>query len=162
MRISCAVAAALAACAAASAAPASTSLVFTLTTTQGPTMITAPSAAASSEVGETFVSTLTLSNDGAAQLGRGAWAKVGTMRFSYTIRKQCATFGPVCDATADFVTVSTLPGGTVLAGGTGLSIAYQSITIPVIGGTGRYSGARGTVTISPSSTKTNVYRLDLP
>jgi hypothetical protein len=154
--------AALAACAPPSLARAATALVFSLTTTQGPTTVDSATGLHPSEVGETFVSSLALANAGSPQLGRRAWARVGTMRFSYTIRRQCTAFGPVCDATADFATVSALPGGTVVAGGKGISTAYQTITIPVIGGTGRYAGARGTVTISPSSRKVSVYRLELP
>ena len=66
------------------------------------------------------------------------------MRFSYTIRHQCAAFTPSCTATADFATVSTLPGGTVVANGSRISIAQPTIKIPVVGGTGLYKGASGT------------------
>src|SRR5580692_8966386 len=101
--------AALAACAPPSLARAATALVFSLTTTQGPTTVDSATGLHPSEVGETFVSSLALANAGSPQLGRRAWAQVGTMRFSYTIRRQCAAFGPLCDATADFATVSALP-----------------------------------------------------
>jgi hypothetical protein len=143
-------------------ASAANPVVFNHKKTPGPPPPASATGLHASEVGETFVSSLALANAGSPQLGRGAWAQVGTMRFSYTIRRQCAAFGPLCDATADFATVSALPGGTLIAGGRAISIAYQTITIPVIGGTGRYAGARGTVTISPSSRKVSVYRLELP
>lgn len=145
----------------ATVAGAATPLHFTLRTMQGPTSV-ASAGRASSAVAETYLSTLTLLNAGAAQLGKPAWAQVGTMRFSYVPRKHCTAYGTVCDKTADFSSVSVLPGGTVLASGVGLSIANPTITIPVVGGTGRYAGASGTVTISPSSTKVSIYRLELP
>jgi hypothetical protein len=138
---------------------ARTALVITAKTTQGPT-VTHPHAPPGG-VGDTFASSLKLVTV-TAQLGKPEGATLGTMRFSYTIRKQCTSFGKTCVATADFETVTTLPGGTVIANGEALSIAHPSITIPVVGGTGRYAGARGTVTISPSSTKTSTYRLRLP
>jgi len=147
----------------AAVASAATPLAFTLRTTQGPTSVaTAGQAASSSVSGETFVSTLTLLNGASPQLGKRAWAKVGTMRFSYVMRKHCSSYGTVCGKTADFSSVTVLPGGTVLASGEALSIANPTITIPVVGGTGRYAGASGSVTISPTSSKINVYRLELP
>ena len=56
-----------------------------------------------------------LVNRKTAQLGLAPHAVAGSMQFSYTIRHQCAAFTPTCIATADFATVSTLPGGTVVA-----------------------------------------------
>ena len=134
-------------------------LLIAVKTTQGPT-VTQPHAPPGG-VGDTFNSSLKLVIL-TAQLGKAAGSTLGTMHFQYTIRKQCTSFGKTCVATADFETVTMLPGGTVIANGKALSIAHPSITIPVVGGTGRYAGARGTVTISPSSTKTSTYKLTLP
>ena len=145
---------------AASSASASRSLVFTVKTKQGPT-VAHPHPPAGG-VGDSYESSLTLANAGIPQLGRPARATVGTMQFTFTIRKQCMSFSPKCVATADFTTVTTLPGGTVRAGGKGISIAYPEIVIPVTGGTGRYKGAHGTVSISPTSEKLSTYRLRLP
>ncbi len=145
---------------AASSASASRSLVFTVKTKQGPT-VAHPHAPAGG-VGDSYESSLTLANAGIPQLGRPARATVGTMQFTYTIRKQCTSFSPKCVATADFTTVTMLPGGTVRAGGKGISIANPEIVIPVTGGTGRYEGAHGTVSISPTSEKLSTYRLRLP
>ncbi|HEY4348895.1 MAG TPA: hypothetical protein VGM80_15030, partial [Gaiellaceae bacterium] len=75
---------------------------------------------------------------------------------------QCTSFGRQCASTADFDTVTMLPGGTVIASGKAISISRPTITIPVVGGTGRYEGARGTITISPSSTKFSTFRLIIP
>jgi hypothetical protein len=113
-------------------------------------------------IGDTYVSTLALRNAGIAQLGAGRHAEIGSMALSYTIRRQCTAFSKKCVATADFHTVTTLPGGTVRAGGRSISIASPSIRIPVTGGTGRFENARGYVTISPSSTRLSTYVLTLP
>jgi hypothetical protein len=138
---------------------AGNALVITAKTTQGPT-VTHPHAPPGG-VGDTFDSSLKLVTL-TSQLGKAAGSTLGTMRFEYTIRKQCTSFTKTCVATADFETVTTLPGGTVTANGKALSIARPWITIPVVSGTGRYAGAHGTVTISPSSTKTSTYKLTLP
>jgi hypothetical protein len=150
----------LLAAALASNASASRSLVFTVKSKQGPTVAHARPPAGG--VGDWYDSSLSLANAGIPQLGRPAHAAVGTMQFTYTIRKQCTSFSPRCRATADFTTVTTLPGGTVKAAGRSISIANPEIVIPVTGGTGRYKGAHGTVSISPTSEKLSTYRLRLP
>jgi hypothetical protein len=144
----------------ASDASASRSLVFTLETKQGPTV--AHPHPPPGGVGDAYDSSLTLANAAVPQLGRPAHASVGMMRFTYTIRRQCTSFSPSCRATADFTTVTTLPGGTVTAAGSSISIANPEIVIPVTGGTGRYRRAHGTVSISPTSEKISTYRLRLP
>ncbi len=136
------------------------SLTFTVSTRQGPT--TAHPHPPSGGTGDSYVSSLELLNRKAAQLGKPAHSAIGTMEFTYTLRKQCPASQPSCVATADFDTVSMLPGGTVLASGKSISISETTITIPVTGGTGRYAGATGTVTISPSSQKISTYDLELP
>jgi hypothetical protein len=135
-------------------------LTYSFKTRQGPTMVEAHPPAG--EAGDTFDSSLALVNRRTAQLGLAPHAVAGAMRFSYTIRHQCASFTPKCVATADFATVSSLPGGTVIAKGSRISIADPTITIPVVGGTGLYKGARGTISISPSSTKRSVFVITLP
>ena len=139
---------------------ASTRLSFTFKTRQGPAVHHAnpPSGA----VGDSYQSTLVLRNAGIAQLGAGRHEKVGSMELGYTIRRQCTAFAKRCVATADFDTVTTLPGGKVLAGGRSISIATPSIRIPVTGGTGRFEHVHGWVTISPSSTRISTYELTLP
>jgi hypothetical protein len=151
---------ALLAAALAQSASASRSLVFTVKTKQGPT-VAHPHPPAGG-VGDSYDSSLVLANGGIRQFGRAAHALVGTMQFTYTIRKQCTSFSPRCLATADFTTVTSLPGGTVNASGRSISIANPEIVIPVTGGTGRYKDAHGTVSISPTSEKLSTYRLRLP
>ena len=84
------------------------------------------------------------------------------MRLSYTIRKAVLGFTTECVATADFATVTTLPGGTVLAGGNAISIATPEHQDPRDRGNRPLQGRRGRVTISPSSTQISTYRLTLP
>jgi hypothetical protein len=135
-------------------------LTLSFKTRQGPTMVDPHPPVG--ETGDTFDSSLELVNRMTAQLGVGPHAVAGSMRFSYTIRRQCAAFTPKCVATADFNTVSNLPGGTVIARGANVSIADPTITIPVVGGTGLYRRATGTVSISPTSTKRSIFSLTLP
>ncbi len=158
-RLSALVCAVVASVSFAAGAVAGSTLRFTVKTVQGPTAAHPHPPAGG--VGDTYVSSLKLVNAGIAQLGKGARAKVGTMQFTYTIRKQCTSFTRTCVATADFNTVTTLPGGKVVANGKAISIANPTITIPVVGGTGHFAGARGTVTISPTSTKLSTYKLTL-
>jgi len=140
---------------------ASTKRSYTFKTRQGPTAHTAHPPAGT--VGDTFDSTLVLRNAGLAQLGGGTHAKVGSMKLSFTIRKACSGLtNAKCDARADIETVSTLPGGNVTAGGRLVSIVEPSIRIPVTGGSGRFRGARGWVTISPSASKLSTFELTLP
>jgi hypothetical protein len=160
VRVQALAAAALAVLVLAPASAASTTLSYTFKTRQGAVSHQAHPPAGG--VGDTYSSRLVLRNAGLAQLGAGRHASVGSMRLQYTLRKQCAAFTRNCVATADFVTVTVLPGGKVLAAGKRISISSPNIKIPVTGGTGRFQGARGWVTISPSSTQISTYQLTVP
>jgi hypothetical protein len=151
---------ALAAAAVTSVAAAGTPVTIVVTTKQGPTVQHAHPPA--TEVGDTFDSSLVLLNPKhVRQFGLRGKAKVGTMSFSYTIRSQCRAFEPTCRSRADIETTSTLPDGTIDAAGKDVTIAKPTISVTVTGGTGRYAGAHGTLTMGPASTGTNVYRLEL-
>jgi hypothetical protein len=56
--------------------------------------------------------------------------------------------------------VARLPGGTIRFRGTGTF--GENEPIPVVGGTGRFSGARGTLTVGEGESPLNTYRLTLP
>ena len=145
----------------AAAATAGTPVTIVVATKQGPTVQHAYPPA--TEVGDRFDSSLVLVNPKhVRQFGLAGKAKVGTMSFSYTIRSQCRAFEPACRSRADIQTTSTLPGGTIDAAAKDVTIATPRIVVPVTGGTGRYAGAHGTLTMGPASTQTNVYRLELP
>jgi hypothetical protein len=56
--------------------------------------------------------------------------------------------------------VAELPGGTIRFRGAGTF--GENEPIPVVGGTGRFSGARGTLTVGEGEMPLNTYRLTLP
>ena len=56
--------------------------------------------------------------------------------------------------------VVSLPGGTIVYRGEG-SLG-SSKPIPVVGGTGRFAGARGTLAVGGGTSPLNTYRLTLP
>ena len=90
-----------------------------------------------------------------AQLGRPKGAVVGSDRATLTIRGSDSV---LVDGSA------TLRGGTIRFHG--LITSANTTRIPVVGGTGRFAGARGTVTTAALSRNglraSNVYRLTLP
>ena len=90
-----------------------------------------------------------------SQFGRPANAAVGTDR---------ATFTFVGKSKAKLVGSATFPGGTVDFAG---SASVGSISLQIVGGTGRYQGARGTMTEPNAASDTkvkalNVYSITLP
>jgi len=149
----------LAAAFATSGSGAST-LVVTVNTLQGATTTHAHPPAGGT--GDTSVSSLLFINGRKPAWGKGPLAPIGSMTFTYTIRSQCTSFGSTCTSTADIASVSKLPDGTITASGKRVSISSPTIKLTVTNGTRRYAGARGTLTMGPSSTKTNIYRLTLP
>jgi hypothetical protein len=87
-----------------------------------------------------------------AQLGSKAGAAVGGDTFTITLSSPTA--GAV-DA------VVSLPGGTLRVKGAGSLTG--ATRFPVIGGTGRFAGARGTCAVAGSGDATlNTYRVTLP
>jgi len=121
------------------------------TTTSNRLLDKAPRGAS---VGDKVFTTSRLAN-AVGQFGRAQGAVVGSDRGTLTI---VAPRAVLADGTA------TLPGGTIRFHG---RIAGQSAqTIPVVGGTGRFANARGTLTATPISRNglksSNVYRLRLP
>jgi hypothetical protein len=88
------------------------------------------------------------------QFGKPAGALVGRDR---------ATFTLVSETTLRMEGVATLPGGTlVLRGPVRTNARRQEITAPVVSGTGRYAGARGTLRALQARNPTrtlNVYAL---
>jgi hypothetical protein len=89
-------------------------------------------------------------------------AKVGTMDYTLTIVKACRSVITSCQTRARVVAVTTFRDGTIRAVGPWVSISRPTIVVHIRNGTGRYAGARGTLTFGPSSTRTNVYALSLP
>ncbi len=101
--------------------------------------------------GDSFTTTSTLRNQ-VAQLGKPKGALVGRDRAVQTVLSP---------------TVFTIKGYAVLPGGRLLfqgRVTSTGSSVKVTGGTGRYAGARGTVTADGlgGTRTTNVYRLTLP
>ena len=88
------------------------------------------------------------------QFGKPRGARVGSDQGTMTFTSP---------HTARFDGSARLPGGSVRIKGNVRPIAGGGIRIPVAGGTGRYSGATGTLTVGPGEKQApNVYELTLP
>jgi hypothetical protein len=85
------------------------------------------------------------------QFGQRVGAAVGSERSLLTLTSA---------TTAAIRGVVTLPGGTLVYGGTGR--LGSSAPIPVIRGTGQFSGAHGILTVGSGNSPLNTYRLTLP
>jgi hypothetical protein len=137
--------------ASASAAPAGPPAVIRLvsTTTSYRVTDTKPKGASP---GDRQVFTSRLRN-AAAQFGKSKGAVVGSDRSTLVLT---AAGG------AQMTTVAKLPGGTLVVRGPLSDAGNGAVSVPVVSGTGRFDGARGTLTIlKPTDPKTagNVYRL---
>jgi hypothetical protein len=90
----------------------------------------------------------------AAQFGRKKGARVGSDSGTMTFT------GP---GSARFDGRAVLPGGTLTLRGAVVSVGNRSITIPVVGGTGRFRGAKGHLLVGPGEKRSpNTYTLTLP
>jgi hypothetical protein len=86
------------------------------------------------------------------QFGKPKGAVVGSDQGTLTV---------LSATVARSVGVATLPGGTIRFRGSGKVGARTSI--PIVGGTGDYAGARGTLVVSQAGDTTfNTYNLKLP
>jgi allene oxide cyclase-like protein len=103
--------------------------------------------------GDTVASTDRLVN-ARAQFGLRAGARVGNDhgRFTYTSTHSASYAGE-----------ASLPGGTVTVRGAVLVRADGQLMIPIVGGSGKYRGATGFLTIGPGKKKAlNTYELTIP
>ena len=88
------------------------------------------------------------------QFGKRKGARVGTDQGTMTFTSP---------TTARFEGKASLPGGSVRIKGNVTPIAGGGLEIPVVGGTGRYAAATGTLTVGPGEKRVlNVYKLTLP
>jgi hypothetical protein len=101
--------------------------------------------------GDRYIATSRLSN-AVAQFGRKRGAVVGIDRSTTTLTGE---------RTARVSGVATLPGGTLrFQGPLREETTGGSLVAPVVGGTGVFAGARGTVTVVGTSRRArNTYRL---
>lgn len=103
--------------------------------------------------GDTISSTDKLLN-ATAQFGKQSGARIGSDhgRFMYTSTHSASYAGE-----------ASLPGGTVTVRGAVLVRADGQLMIPIVGGSGRYKGVTGFVTIGPGKKRAlNTYDLTLP
>ena len=90
----------------------------------------------------------------AAQFGRRKGVKVGSDTGTMTFTGAHS---------ARFDGRAVLPGGTLTLRGEIVAVGNGSITIPVVGGTGRFKGAHGQVLVGPGQKRSlNTYTLTLP
>jgi hypothetical protein len=79
-----------------------------------------------------------------------------------TVGSDSGTMTFTSSHSARFVGRARLPGGTLRLKGPVTAYGRDSIRIPVVGGTGRFSSARGTLTVGPGEKRAlNVYELKL-
>jgi len=94
-----------------------------------------------------------------AQFGKPAGVIVGRDRATYTI---------VSSSAYSIDAVATLPGGTIVTRGRVREVSSTGVVAPIVGGTGRFAHAHGTITgasaagTATSTRSVNVYRLTLP
>jgi len=100
--------------------------------------------------GDRYVTTSRLVN-AKRQFGAKKGAVVGSDRGTITLT------GP---RSARINAVATLPGGTIRVRGPMKEQTNATLVVPVVGGTGAFAGARGTLTINGTAKRAwNVYRL---
>jgi hypothetical protein len=94
-------------------------------------------------------------------LGKNDGQFLGTMEFTWKLHGVCSSSAASCSGTADLVTVTKLPGGTISAAGKGLSIS-KGFIVPIQSGTGTFKGVSGTIDIAPNGQAEDVFNLTLP
>ena len=87
---------------------------------------------------------------------------MGRMSFTWgPLHGVCSSSAAGCNGTTNIFTVTSLPGGTISAGGNNVSLS-KGIVVPVTGGTGIFKGVKGTIQIAPASVAEDVFNLTLP
>lgn len=111
--------------------------------------------------GDTFSTTLKLYAIGSV-LGFPDGTPMGRMSFTWgPLHGICSSSAAGCNGTTNIFTVTSLPGGTISAGGNNVSLS-KGIVVPVTGGTGIFKGVKGTIQIAPASVAEDVFNLTLP
>jgi hypothetical protein len=83
------------------------------------------------------------------------------MEFTWKLHGLCSSSTASCSGTADLTTVTKLPGGTISAAGTNLSVA-KGFIVPIQSGTGNFKGVTGTIDIAPNGQAEDVFNLSIP
>jgi hypothetical protein len=113
------------------------------------------------DAGDTFSTTLRLTAIGNV-LGFPAGTSMGTMAFNWgPLNGSCSTSAPSCSGTTNIGTVTRVPGGTITAGASSVSLT-SGIVVPVQSGTGIFKGVKGKISIAPGGVAIDIFDLTLP
>jgi hypothetical protein len=111
--------------------------------------------------GDTFSTTLKLYAISTV-LGFPDGTPMGRMAFTWgPLHGVCSSSVAGCNGTTNIFTVTSLPGGTITAGGKNVSLS-KGIVVPVTAGTGIFKGVKGSIQIAPASVAEDVFNLVLP
>jgi hypothetical protein len=137
----------------------STTLAFTVRITQGATF--RHPHPPPGDQGDVFSTTLTLfAMD--PRFGKDKNAKLGTMSFTWTFRGACSSTGVGCTGTSNIDTLTRLPGGTITANRKNVPLSHLPFVVPIQKGTGRFTGATGSIAIAPAGHALSIYKITLP
>jgi hypothetical protein len=95
------------------------------------------------------------------EFGKGANAKLGSMTFSYTLHGSCSSAAAGCSGTTSINTVTTFPGGTLVANRVDVPFSKAGFVLPILSGTGRFAGAKGSVAVAPAGQAQSNYTITL-
>jgi hypothetical protein len=138
---------------------AATKLHFTVRIDQGPTYRHPHPPAG--DAGDVFSTTLTMfANE--PEFGKSTNAKLGTMTFSYTLHGSCSSAAAGCSGTTSIQTLTTFPGGTLVADRNNVPFTNAGFVLPIQSGTGRFAGATGSVAVAPAGQAQSNYTIVLP
>ena len=73
----------------------------------------------------------------------------------------CSTNAAECNGTTNILTLTRLPGGTITANGTDVSLSH-GIILPIQSGTGIFKGVTGKVYVAPAGAHVDVFKLNMP
>ena len=111
--------------------------------------------------GDTFSTTLRLFAIGDV-LGFPNNTPMGTMAFTWgPLNGACSTAAAECSGTTNLQTVTRLPGGTITANGTNVSLS-KGLVVPIQSGTGIFKGVTGSIEIAPQGVAEDVFHLKMP
>jgi hypothetical protein len=136
-----------------------TKLHFVVRIAQGPTLRHANPPAG--DAGDVFSTTLTIFAT-TPEFGKSVNAKLGSMSFSYTLHGSCSSAAAGCSGSTDITTVTTFPGGTLVADGKHVPFSKAGFVLPIQSGTGRFAGAKGSVAVAPAGQAQSNYTISLP
>ncbi len=111
--------------------------------------------------GDTFSTTLRLFAIGNV-LGFPNNTPMGTMAFAWgPLHGAFSTSAAECSGTTNLQTLTKLPGGTITANGTNISLSH-GLVVSIQSGTGIFKGVTGSIEIAPQGVAQDVFHLKMP